>query len=125
MSFMDTRRLVILATSICVAILAAIPLIVRWELANRIVTTVAAVAGVAAVGVAIWAVAAPRQKDASVHVGRTGDAVAEGTGSANTGITGPVVAPGVSIEVDLTGRAEARGGADANTGMRSHPGDGR
>ncbi len=112
-----------MVTSLIAAGTMIVPLVVQWDSANKVIATVAAVAAVVAIGVALW-VAVPKRTASSVRVTGTGDAVAHGMGSANTGVQrGAGSGPLGHIEVDETGNADARSGSDANTGVRL--GDGR
>lgn len=114
---MIVRRAVIIGTSLVTAGLFVMFALMRWESANRVATVLAAVAAVAAVGVAIWA--ALRTTSQNVHgrlrTVRTGEAVADRSGTVNTGISG-VASHGVDAMAKNTG--DARGTGDANTGIR-------
>ncbi|MFI6536588.1 hypothetical protein ACIBHY_29350 [Nonomuraea sp. NPDC050547] len=107
---MTTRRWVLVGTAVLVAVLAILFAVLGWDTANRLASLLSALAGVAAVGVAVWA-ALPA--GTGVRVSRTGRATAGNGGSANTGLTGRTQAG--PVRVDKTGDAD---GGDANTGVR-------
>ncbi len=106
----------LLVTGILGAGLALLFLLLRWEDANKVATSVSAVAGVAAVGVAVWAAWPVFLSRGGVRVTRTGKATAGASGKANTGYSsdGQSVLPNVSV--DRTGDAQ---GGDANTGVEA------
>ncbi|GAA2258667.1 hypothetical protein GCM10010402_12690 [Actinomadura luteofluorescens] len=112
---MNGGRVTLLVTGLIVAGLAVLFLVLRWEDANKVATSVSALAGATAVGVAVWA-AWPAVPRPGVRVTRTGKATAGATGKANTGYAGGggPVPPGTSV--DRTGDAE---GGDANTGIET------
>ncbi|MEV0584706.1 hypothetical protein [Nonomuraea sp. NPDC050310] len=120
---MDGRRVAILATAGVVAVLAVVLTVLRWDDADKIATGLSALAGVAAVGVAVWA-GLPRRDQAAtrgkaVHVRKTGNATATGPGAlANTGLTASGTALPDDIRVTDTGDAEASDGGEAGTGAR-------
>lgn len=113
---MKARRLSILLTCVMVAILAVVFAVLSWDRANRLATVTAALAGVAAVGIAVWA-ALRTSAGAEVRVTRTGPATATGAGStAVSGVTGDPDGP---TSVDRTGAARAADGGDATSGVRA------
>ncbi|WP_431919580.1 hypothetical protein [Nonomuraea jabiensis] len=102
------RRMVLLVTCLVVAAFAATFALLTWEYANRVATTVSALAGIAAVGVAVWAALPGMGK--KVRVSGTGKAMAHSGGVAISGLSGPASAADGLVEVDRTGDAEAFGG---------------
>jgi hypothetical protein len=112
---MSARRVVLLATCLVVAGLAAWFAVAKWEQASRVATVVSTLAAVAAVGVAVWA-ALPVADRRTVRVSNTGPATAGPGGTATSGLTGPGAGLRGRIEVDRTGHADASGGGDATTG---------
>lgn len=109
---MNARRVVLVVTCAVVAVFAVVFAVLQWEQANRIATAVASLAGLAAVGVTVWA--ALPGSGAKVRVSNTGKATAHG-GSAVTGVMGPATG---EIVVDRTGDADASDGGEATTGIR-------
>ncbi len=103
---MRVRRLVLLVTGLTVAALAATLAVVQWELADRIASAASAIAGVAAVGVAVWA--ALPAASVSIRVLHTGKAAAGLGGSATSGLSGPRVGLPATIHVEGTGDGEGR-----------------
>jgi hypothetical protein len=112
---MSVGRVVLLVTCLVVAVLAAVLAVLQWQQANKIATVVMAMAGVAAVGVGVWA-GLSRPAGPSVRVSRTGPATSGPGGRAISGAAGPLANLG-SVEVDQTGAADASGGGKAVTGV--------
>ncbi|MFF4988728.1 hypothetical protein ACFY19_16135 [Streptosporangium saharense] len=112
---MNARRVVLVVTCAVVAVFAVVFAVLQWEQANRIATAVASLAGLAAVGVTVWA--ALPGSGAKARVSNTGKATAHG-GSAVTGVTGPAASVTGEITVDRTGDADASDGGEATTGIR-------
>jgi hypothetical protein len=110
-----TRRVVLVMTCVIVATLAVVLTVLRWEQANKVATSASALAGVAAVGLAVWA--AIRGSSARVRVSNTGKATSGPGGKAVTGMSGPV-AGAEEVVVDRTGDADASGGGDASSGVQ-------
>ncbi|MEU0304341.1 hypothetical protein ABZ252_33560 [Streptomyces sp. NPDC006175] len=110
---MTTKRVVLVVTCVVVAALGWVFAITQWETASRIATVVSALAGMAAVGIGIWA-ALPGPDRAGVVVRDTGAAQAEGAGRAVTGYQGS--GPAGSVTVERTGDAGTTGGGDAISG---------
>ncbi|TYB47395.1 hypothetical protein FXF51_58275 [Nonomuraea sp. PA05] len=100
--------MVLLATSLTVASCATTFALLTWEDVDKIATAISALAGIAAVGVAVWA-ALPGAGNA-VRVSGTGKAVARNGGVAVSGFSGPASAAASASEVHTTGDAEASGG---------------
>lgn len=109
------RRWVLAGTAIAVAVLAVVFAFVWWDQAGTVASVVSALAGVAGVGVAIWAAWPAASGGGGIRVSGTGKAVARGGGRANTGVIGRADAMPGRVEVTRTGDAEAEDG-DANTG---------
>jgi hypothetical protein len=112
---MGTRRVVLVMTCVIVAALAVVLTVLQWEQANKVATSASALAGVAAVGVAVWA--AIRGSSARVQVSNTGKATSGPGGKAVTGMSGSV-AGADEVVVDKTGDADASGGGDASSGVQ-------
>ncbi|MEV6040878.1 hypothetical protein AB0L65_57910 [Nonomuraea sp. NPDC052116] len=100
--------MVLLVTCLVVAAFAATFALLTWEYADRVATTVSALMGIAAVGVAVWAALPGTGK--KVRVSGTGKAVAHSDGVAVSGLSGPASVADDLVEVDRTGDAEAFGG---------------
>jgi hypothetical protein len=118
---MHARRWVLLGTGLLVIGVAALLVALRWESAERIATSISALAAVAAVGVAVWA-AVPHSRErprSGVRVTRTGSATAEAGGKAVSGLSSSAPLPDVPIAVEETGDAKAMGGGDATSGFRN------
>ena len=107
--------MVIFATCVVVAGLAAALTLTSWNTANQIATVASALGAVAAVGVAVWA-ALPRS-DSGPKASHTGSAIATGPESrANTGVIGTGTGA-----ADRTGNAKAVDGGSANSGVERKP----
>lgn len=115
---MSARRWVVVGTAAVVAVLAMVFAVVRWEDANKIASAVSALAGLASVGVGVWAGLPVVSSGGRVRVSRTGRATARGGGRANTGVAGRAGALPEDVRVEQTGDADASGGGDANTGIQ-------
>lgn len=114
---MTTRRWVLAGTFAIVGVLGVVFAVLGWDRANTAASVVSALAGVAAVGVAVWAAwPAASGGGGGIRVSGTGKAVARGGGRANTGVSGRADAMPGRVEVTRTGDAEA-GNGDANTGV--------
>ncbi|SCF11960.1 hypothetical protein GA0074696_2844 [Micromonospora purpureochromogenes] len=105
----------LLATGVLVALLAITFGVLRWESADRVATAVSALAGVAGVGVAVWAARSGGR--ARARAGATGRATAAAGGYAASGVDAPT-GDAASLEVSRTGDAEATGGGQAISGIR-------
>jgi hypothetical protein len=110
---MTLKRMVLVATCMVVAVLGWMFAVSQWETASRIATVASALAGVAAVGIGIWA-ALPGVSQAAVVVRETSTAKTAGKGNAVTGYYGSGSARPVTVE--RTGDAEATGDGDAISG---------
>ncbi|MBM0276034.1 hypothetical protein [Micromonospora tarensis] len=108
------RHLVLLITGLLVAVLATTFVVLRWDSADRVATAVSALAGLAGVGVALWA-ALPATRS-GVRARGTGSARARGSGYANSGIDAPA-GDGTPMEVSDTGAVTAEDGAQAISGI--------
>lgn len=111
---MNGGRIALVVAGFVVGVLAVLLVVLKWDEADKVATGASALAGVAAVGVAVWAgwpVAAGLR--GGVRVSRTGKAKAGPGGRANTGFSGGGVVPD-EVRVDRTGDAE---GGDANSGV--------
>nr|WTA70845.1 hypothetical protein OHB51_17515 [Micromonospora sp. NBC_00855] len=112
------RHIVLLITGLLVAVLASAFVVLRWDSADRIATAVSALAGLAAVGVALWA-ALPTARS-GVRARETGAMWARGAGYANSGIDAPA-SDTTPMEVSRTGDATAGDGGQAITGIVRRP----
>ncbi|MGW3692307.1 hypothetical protein ACWD6U_00240 [Streptomyces sp. NPDC005149] len=110
---MTVKRVVLIMTCVVVAALGWVFAVSQWETASRIATVASALAGVAAVGIGIWA-ALPGANQSGIVVRNTGAAKTAGAGKAVTGYHGSK--PQGPITVKRTGDAEARGEGDAISG---------
>lgn len=97
--------------------LAVLLVVLRWDTANKIAVVVSTLAGVAAIGVAIWA-GLPAVSGKGIRVTRTGRATAGPGGRANSGVSGPAGSLRGDLLADRTGDADASGGGDANSGIQ-------
>lgn len=98
------------------AVVAALGGLLTVMSSVRLVSMLSALAGVASVGVAVWA-GLPGQ-GARVRVSNTGRAVAGAGGRAVSGVTGPADEVPGGVEVDRSGEADASAGGDATSGIR-------
>lgn len=98
------------------AVLAGVFAVLGWEHTEKAASAISALAGVAAVGVMIWAAVPTASGGGNIRVAKTGRATAHGNGLANTGVTGPADALKNNVQVERTGDAESADG-DANTGV--------
>lgn len=123
---MDGRKSAVVATAGAVTVLAVVLAVVRWDDANKIASSVSALAGIAAVGVGVWAALRGTAdggnpsgtRGGSLHVSRTGRAVAGRGSRANTGVTGSGDALPAEVRVEHTGDAEASDEGEADSGIR-------
>jgi hypothetical protein len=106
---------VIVVTAAVVVVVAVALAVLRWEDANKLASALSALAGLAAVGVGVWATL-PSSSQRLIRASRTGKAIAGPGGTANTGLSGSGVPVG-DVQVDQTGDADASGGGRANTGV--------
>jgi hypothetical protein len=113
---MDKRRVVLVVTCLAVAALAVVLMLMRWEQANKVATSLSALAGVAAVGVAIWA-AFPRPVGTTIRVTNSGKAIAGRAGGAQTGVRASADLVVGDITVRRSGDANATGDGNAATGV--------
>ncbi|MEV6159474.1 hypothetical protein AB0L53_54995 [Nonomuraea sp. NPDC052129] len=118
---MNARRTVIVVTAAVVVVVAVVLAVLRWDDANKLASALSALAGLAAVGVGVWA-ALPGSAQGRIRASRTGKAVAGRGGWANTGVSikgAPSIKSTAAgdVRADHTGDADASGG-DANTGVR-------
>lgn len=113
---MRKRRLVLLATCVVVALLAAGFAWLRWQEANKLATVLSALAAVAAVGVAIWA-ALPASSAVRTLVLRSGKATSGPGGRATSGIRGKMPKRTGEVVVKRSGTADASAGGDAVSGV--------
>jgi hypothetical protein len=115
---MNVGRVVLAVTCLVVAGLGAWFAVVRWDEASKVATLAAALAGVAAVGVAVWAALPARQYKSGIRVIGTGNATAGNGGVANSGLRASVDKLPDRIEIGRTGKADAAGGGIATTGAQ-------
>jgi hypothetical protein len=107
---MNVGRIVLYVTCAAVAVLCGGFALLNWDIAVRWATVIAAVAAVAAIGVAVWATI---RGPSGVQASNTGSATVGPGGKANTGIRGKVE----SAKVNNTGDAKAGKDGEANTGI--------
>ncbi|MDT3443151.1 hypothetical protein [Pseudofrankia sp. BMG5.37] len=113
---MSTYKIVLLLTCMAVCVTAAVLAVTGENPGTWIATAVAAVAGVAAVGVGVLALLSATGSGRQVEVKDTGDATA--TGVASRAVTGIAGTPGKStLRVDVTGEADATSGGQAVSGV--------
>lgn len=112
---MNTGRWVLVITCVVVAVLTVVLCVLSWGQANKVATSIAALAGVAAVGVAVWAVLA-KQTGATARVRNSGKAIATRGGKASTGVHGPAGVVGDAV-VEDSGVADASDSGEASTGV--------
>lgn len=115
---MNAGRMTLFVTSMIVAVMAAAFALMQWQDANKVATSVAALAGIAAVGVAIWATLRGSGQKSRIAVRGSGPAVSGPGGKAISGskLTGD--APS-DVTVENSGRADASGGGAAISGVES------
>lgn len=111
---MTIKRMVLIVTCVVVAALGWFFAASQWETASRAATLASALAGVAAVGVAIWA-ALLGSGQAGIAVQNSGAAKTAGKGNAVTGVS--VSSSSGPVTVEGTGNAEATGEGDAISGF--------
>jgi hypothetical protein len=112
------RHLVLLITGLLVAVLATAFVVLGWGSADRIATGVSALAGLAGVGVALWA-ALPGARP-GLRVRGTGAARVRGTGYATSGIDAPADDT-TPMDVSGTGDVTAGDGGQAISGIVRRP----
>ncbi|MEV6304834.1 hypothetical protein AB0M02_35855 [Actinoplanes sp. NPDC051861] len=114
---MKRSTMIVVATLGTVAVLALVLWLLDDKRAGQIGGAVSALAGVAAVGVAIWA--ALRQSSGRIRVAGTGEAMAGSSGAAVSGLSvqSEQSAALPDVNVEETGRAEATGGGQATSGV--------
>ncbi|MCG5468972.1 hypothetical protein LADH09A_002873 [Micromonospora sp. LAH09] len=110
------RHIVLLITGLLIAALAFV--VLRWDSAGRFATAASALAGIAGVGVALWA-ALPAVRS-GVRARGTGATRARGSGYANSGIDAPA-GDTTPMEVSRTGDATAADGGQAISGIVRRP----
>ncbi|MER6513311.1 hypothetical protein ABT158_41325 [Nonomuraea sp. NPDC001636] len=113
---MTVQRWVLAGTAVVVAVLAVVFAVLGWDWADKAASVVSALAGVAALGVAVWAAWPVASGGGSVRVSHTGRATTSGAGRANTGFSGRASAVPGRVRVKRTGQASSDDG-DANTGV--------
>ncbi|GAA1009678.1 hypothetical protein Aple_021880 [Acrocarpospora pleiomorpha] len=117
MPSMTVRRWVLAATAVAVAVLAVVFVVLGWERADKVASLASALAGVAAVGVALWAAWPMASGGGGLRVLNTGRATVRGDGRANTGFSGRADALPSQVRVEQTGNADAGSGGNANSGV--------
>lgn len=91
----------------------------RLDDASKIASVLSALAGVAAVGVAVWAALHPAGPSRKIVVKNSGSASSD-SGDANTGVRGTADPAGLSIRIKNSGDAESQEG-NSNTGLHLGP----
>nr|WTA69999.1 hypothetical protein OHB51_12940 [Micromonospora sp. NBC_00855] len=86
-----------------------------WVQVSQWASVASALAGLAAVGVAIWAALTGSKSVA--RASHTGKATVRGIGTANTGVMGPASSVAEPATAERTGAAEV-GEGEANTAIR-------
>ncbi|GAA2279650.1 hypothetical protein GCM10010402_40410 [Actinomadura luteofluorescens] len=112
---MERGRAVLIVTCGVVVVLAVVLGALSWEQANKIATSASALAGVAAVGVGVWAAYAGSARR-GVRVADSGRAVSGPGGSAVSGVRAPAGQGPGDVAVERTGDADASAGGDAVSG---------
>jgi hypothetical protein len=107
---MNVGRIVLYVTCAVVTVMCGAFALLNWDNAVRWATVIAALAAVAAIGVAVWAAI---RGPAGVRASNTGSATVGPGGTANTGVRGRVD----SVKVNNTGDAKAGRDGEANTGI--------
>ncbi|MGW3738010.1 hypothetical protein [Streptomyces sp. NPDC005148] len=110
---MTMKRVVLAGTCVVVAVLGWVFAVSQWETASRIATVASALAGVAAVGIGIWA-ALPDTSSSGIVVRDTGAVKTAGAGNAVSGYHGN--RPRGPVTVERTGDADATGDGNAISG---------
>jgi hypothetical protein len=114
---MTGRRVVLVSTCATVAVLAVLFLVLARDTANVLANVISALAGVAAIGVGVWAVFHQQSGSAAVRVSRTGPATSGRSGTAVSGFRGPSGGlPAGGVVIEDTASADASEGGDAVSG---------
>ncbi|MET8800006.1 hypothetical protein ABZV91_26875 [Nocardia sp. NPDC004568] len=111
---MGMGRLALIVTSLLVAALATVLVVVQWEQANKVATSVSALGAVAAVGVAVWA-ALRGPTGGTIRVTHSGAATSGGGGRAVSGVRASNGS--ATLVATDTGDADASAGGEATTGI--------
>lgn len=93
--------------------------VARWDDASKIASVLSALAGIAAVGVAVWAALRGAASSSKITVKNSGNASSD-SGDANTGVSGKANSAGLSVKIKNSGDAESKGG-NSNTGLHLGP----
>ena len=112
---MTRGRWILVVTLLVVAALGFWFAVAKWDDVNRVAVVLSAVAGVAAVGVALWAAVRGFSQDRKISISSTGQANSD-DGDANSGMRGKSALPDTPIEIRDTGPAKSRKG-NSNTGL--------
>ncbi|MEV7907710.1 hypothetical protein [Streptomyces anulatus] len=112
---MGARRGVLAVTCVVVAVFGVVFTVIQWEQANRIATSVSALAALAAVGIAVWAALPGTPPGTRIRVSGTGRAV---SGPGGQAVSGAVAAAAGEIVVERTADADASEGGEATSGVR-------
>jgi hypothetical protein len=115
---MSPRRVVLFVTCLVVTGLCVWLAVVKWNSASKIATIVSALAGVAAVGIAMWAALPDSLRVSGPRAAWTGKAVARGHGKANSGVIAPNHKSAGYPQAYRTGDADASDDGEATSGIR-------
>jgi hypothetical protein len=112
---MSTRRVVLVVTCVIVAVLATVLVGLTWDQANKVATSVSALAAVAAVGVGVWT--ALSSAPVRIRVVRSGRTVSGAKGKAVSGVRAPADGVRERIDVERSGKSDASTGGHAVSGV--------
>ncbi|MGC3862330.1 hypothetical protein ACPSM1_19330 [Micromonospora chersina] len=116
---MKLDRWILVITLVVVAGLGFWFSVARWDDTSKIASVLSALAGVAAVGVAVWAALRGTATSAEVTVKDSGNASSD-SGDTNTGMRGKAAPAGLSVKIKNSGDADSRNGS-SNTGVHLGP----
>ena len=113
---MGKRRMALVVTCVVVVLLAMVFGVLSWDQANKVATSLSALAGVAAVGVAVWT-ALPGSSGSRIRVVGSGRARSGPGGRAVSGVRASAEKASGDVAVKRSGVADASGGGDAVSGV--------
>ncbi|RAO00784.1 hypothetical protein [Micromonospora noduli] len=116
---MKLGRWVLVITLLVVAGLGFWFSVARWDDASKIASVLSALAGIAAVGVAVWAALRGTAVSSKTIIKSSGNATSD-SGDANTGVKGKSVPSGISVKIEKSGDAKSKDG-NSNTGLHLGP----
>ncbi|MEV4210101.1 hypothetical protein [Micromonospora sp. NPDC049662] len=112
---MKLGRWILVITLLAVAGLGFWFSVARWDDASKIASALSAMAGIAAVGVTVWAALRGTATSSKYTVKNSGNA-SSSSGDANTGVRGKADPAALSVKIRNSGDAESKDG-NSNTGL--------